>query len=149
MPVRVGWTATRYGVTKEQLWNAIAYIRQLSNSTGELVELHHGDCVGGDAQLHRAMLAWNANILAHIYIHPPENTKFRAFCKGPMSFVTVLPAKPYLPRNRDIVDSTAYMMAGPQRRVPVSVGKGGTWGTIRYALERGREEGSTLEIFYP
>lgn len=91
--------------------------------------LHHGDCTGADATAHRI-----AHDLGYrIMIHPPDNPKHRAFCqRGHDDWL--LPERPYLTRNRDIVDACDFLLAlpsGPEER------RSGTWHTIRYADNTG------------
>lgn len=87
--------------------------------------LHHGDCIGADAQAHE--LALDVGLL--IAIHPPTVLRHRAFCKGASQ---LYPEKPYMDRNRDIVDMTSELIAAPATMIEEPRGSG-TWATIRYA----------------
>lgn len=91
-----------------------------------VTELHHGCCTGWDAQAH--FLAEMLSIKT--VLHPPENGKLVEVLSGDV----ILPAKPYLDRNKDIVDAVDYLIAapdGPERQ------RSGTWSTVRYAKKVG------------
>lgn len=100
--------------------------------------LHHGACVGADAYAHKLAVERNFRIV----VHPPVKTKFLArecLIEGPL--VTVLPAKPYLNRDRDIVGRTEGVVATPKNHEPQGIdfrSIGGTWYTINYALRSNR-----------
>ncbi len=47
----------------------------------------------------------------------------------------VLESKPYLERNRDIVDASEVLIACPSTREEVM--RSGTWATVRYARKKG------------
>lgn len=122
--VRVGFTGTRDGMTRPQMMGVGALLRSLEPS-----EAHHGDCVGADADF---------DMLAHlldipVVIHPPTNPKHRAFCAGE----SILPERPYLDRNEDIVEATDLLIATPKEYY--NPGKGGTWWTVEKAKERYRK----------
>jgi len=126
--LRLGFTGTRNEPTDRQLdwlWREVVAYR----------ELHHGACVGADYCAHQAAIDSGVPIV----VHPPENVRLR------MNYdprATWLPAKPYLVRNRDIVDATDELVAipdGPERQ------QSGTWSTVRYAVNLGR----LVTICYP
>lgn len=118
----VGFTGTREGMTLRQK----AYVRDALNLL-EPVEVHHGDCIGADAEFHALCKdSWP------VVIHPPSDPKLRAFCGSQFDQA---PEKPYLDRNRDIVDACDVLIATPKEEWEQS--KGGTWYTIRYARQQG------------
>lgn len=125
---RLGFTGTRNKPTDAQLdwlWKHI---------TG-YDEVHHGACIGADAACHQSAIDGEVPIV----VHPPENTSRMMPYDGHGMW---LPAKPYLERNRDIVDAAGDLFAlpdGPERT------KSGTWSTVRYAVNLGR----TVYICYP
>jgi len=107
-------------------------------------EFHHGDCIHADAEAHD--IAYGIGYA--VVIHPPDNDSKRAF-KGVicgkilLPRATVLPAKPYLDRNRDIVAAVSRMLACPKEREEQL--RSGTWATVRYA----RKAGNLYRIIYP
>src|SRR5688572_10660246 len=127
--MRVGFTGTRDGMTqaqKEQVHDLLV--------TLEATWLHHGDCVGADAEAHAIARAHGCRI----YLHPPADPKLRAFC----DFDESSHPKPYLVRNRDIVYCASFLIGTPGRRGKQT---GGTWYTIGHADDQGRQ----LVIVYP
>ena len=88
--------------------------------------LHHGDCVGWDAQCATVASYLGVKVIAH----PPNQDANRAFVESDV----VLDPRDYLQRNRDIVNASEYMIAapdGPERT------RSGTWATIRYSKKTG------------
>ncbi len=135
--MKIGFTGTQKGMTNFQvkevdiilLYDAISYHR------GN-VEVHHGDCIGVDAQCHELAKKHHLTTVAH----PASDTgDKRAFCKADV----VLPAKPALIRNHDIVDTVDVMFAIPRESSEVL--RSGTWATIRYC----RKVGKIVHIIYP
>lgn len=121
--VRIGFSGTRKGMTPQQRET----VEELLD--GERVdEVHHGDCVGADANFHDMCCGRYP-----IVIHPPSEVKLRAFCKD----AEVRPSKGYLARNRDIVDETDELIATP-RAGSEEWQTGGTWYTVNYARQRGK-----------
>lgn len=95
-------------------------------SENNVTQLHHGDCVGWDEACHTVAVSMGVQVA----IHPPNQSKFRAWCSGGV----LLLEKPYLDRNKDIVNSVDYLIAapdGPERQ------RSGTWSTVRYAKKVG------------
>jgi hypothetical protein len=128
----LGFTGTREGMTDYQLDEVRNFIDIHASVHKTLVEAHHGDCVGSDADFHGICQEFEVPI----FIHPPLNAKFRAFCKGSShTFET----QEYLRRNRAIVYMADFLLATPLVMVPSKLGKGGTWYTIRYAQKCGRK----------
>jgi hypothetical protein len=65
--------------------------------------LHHGDAVGADAEAHEQAVALGWSVI----IHPPINEAWRARKAASEERAP----KPYLVRNRDIVDETELLVA--------------------------------------
>lgn len=86
--------------------------------------LHHGDCVGADAQAHAAAAYGSVRI----HLHPADFTTKRAWCTG--AELMAGPAPP-LVRNRVMVDVSEALIATP--RLMVEELRSGTWATVRYA----------------
>jgi hypothetical protein len=117
--MRIGFTGTRKGMNIKQLQNLYKALSQQF-----ALEFHHGDCFGADQEAHVI-----ARLLGYeVWIHPPIDDTFRAFCKSDK----ILPAKPYLERNHDIVNSVDLLIAAPDGPEML---RSGTWATIRFAKE--------------
>jgi hypothetical protein len=123
----VGFTGTRDPITEEQReWLHFT----LDNL--QVDEAHHGACVGADLEFHSACVRRHFVIK----VHPPIKTKFLAVeCLTKRPGVTVLPAKEYFPRNRDIAGVCDGLIALPKHLTrPLSeMHWGGTWYTVDYA----------------
>lgn len=127
-PVKgIGFTGTRKGMTPVQAGILKANLERLAPEV-----VHHGDCLGADAQLHDLAI----DLRIRVVVHPPEDPKHRAWCDFPPgreggSIVFVRRPKPYIERDHDIVDHTEMLVATPgenrERR------RSGTWTTVRYA----------------
>jgi hypothetical protein len=115
--MKVGFTGTRHGMTTRQL-------EKVREQCSRTFELHHGDCVGADSQMH----AIAQTIGCQIIIHPPSDTTRRAWCQG--AYYIHKPRN-HLARNHDIVDATDFLLAAPYE--PEETLRSGTWATIRYA----------------
>lgn len=132
--MKLGVTATQQGLSDRQKRDFKQYLEASDPAT---LELHHGDCVGGDTDMHDIAIELR---VARIVIHPPINEKKRAFCherpdrwgeRTRYTEIVVLPAKDYIARNHDIVDTTEALVAGPKGNQEEL--RSGTWGTVRYA----------------
>jgi hypothetical protein len=128
----LGFTGTRDGITEAQSHWLTMVFDEL-----QIDELHHGACVEADHASH--VLAAERGI--RIIVHPPVKTKFMCqHCVQPgQPNVVVLPAKPYLNRDRDIADVCEGLIATPKNREPQGInlgGIGGTWYTIQWASVR-------------
>jgi len=118
--MQIGFTGTREGMTIAQL-AALTEMLRGSNAT-----LHHGDCVGADAEAHDIADAVGLTIV----IHPPDNLELRAFKLGRYIWGPL----PYLERNREIVRCADYLIAAPAEDTEQA--RGGTWHAVRYARKR-------------
>ena len=131
--VTISFTGTREGMTPDQYIGVIKVIQGLRTETKRdhecfLASAHHGDCVGADEQFHQICALFHIPVV----LHPPDIREFRAFCRALRSRET----KPYLDRNRDIVDDGHILIAAPKGKEDQ---RSGTWATIRYARSRGRK----------
>lgn len=125
--MRLGVTGTREGASElQKLWLADVFDQLTIHA------LHHGACVGVDELAH--VYAMERQI--PIVVHPPTNPKLVAkLCLTPHTSVTVLPAKPYLHRDRDICATTKGLLALPKEdKEPPPLAQGGTWFTVNYML---------------
>lgn len=120
--MKAGFTGTREGMTEAQWSGVWAVLHQM-----QVTELHHGDCVGADAQAHQ--LAQHMGI--RIIIHPPLDEKYRAYCRGAEE---IRAPKYYFERNRDIVDETSILIGTPLTEHQEE--SGGTWYTITYCSKK-------------
>ncbi len=131
--MKVGFTGTQFGMTERQKLRVIGALKALS-APSPIDEFHHGDCTGADVQFHQIV-----NDYERTYIHPPEDSKKRAWC----SSSHILKVKPYIERNHDIVDAVNVLIATP--RTDYEELRSGTWATIRYALRKDMN----VIIYYP
>lgn len=92
----------------------------------EIEEVHHGDCIGVDQIFQIYANIGGVKTIAH----PPSIDRFRAFTKSDV----ILPPKPYLERNKDIVNACDFLIAAPDGPERV---RSGTWSTVRYAKKVG------------
>jgi hypothetical protein len=139
MRSKAGFTGTRTRLTAFQRASLMAFL-----SCDTPSELHHGDCLGADAEAH--MLCVSIGIPLHI--HPPDNDRYRAFCifQAPGIECVTYDPKPYLKRNLDIVTQSDYLIACPKENTEPADRRGhGTWTTVWYA----RDQHKPLVLLYP
>lgn len=120
----VGFTGSREGMTEAQKATVARLLAELQPK-----QARHGDCVGADADFHELARQTTAKVI----IHPPSNDSARAGCIGDQ----ILDEKPYLQRNKDIVDNSTVMIATPNTAQEQQ--RSGTWSTIRYARKSGKK----------
>ena len=128
--MKVGFTGTRRGMSHLQiagLWRVFVDIGMTS--------LHHGGCVGSDEEAH--YIAYDLSVFT--VVHQPF---YQNKCFDYSDADELRPPKPYLERNKDIVDETDVLVATPDG---VERLRSGTWSTVRYALKQGR----TVYIVWP
>ena|SRR5262245_14670176 len=136
----VGFTGTRNKPTDYQEKRLLELFMFLQSKGA--TALHHGDCVGADVLAHKLAIRAGFEV---IYIHPPTDGKLRAYCDAlgtPIKGGVLEAPRPYLTRNRDIVQSSAVLVAVPSRDEIV---RSGTWATVRYA----RECGMPIYLIFP
>lgn len=124
----LAFTGTRRGMTPDQKARVHAYLARVTPT-----EVHHGDCIGADVDFHAIASALDIPVV----VHPPILPTLRAFCTSDR----ILPPKPYLDRDRDMVDLADALLATPARGRQ----SGGTWYTVQYARRAGRE----VLVIYP
>jgi hypothetical protein len=127
--MEIGFTGTREGLTdaqKDKVGDVLSH---------HFTSAHHGDCIGADEYFHLIC----AYIDLHTVVHPPEHDVLRAYCTAD----EYREPKPYLRRNKDIVDEADWMVACP-RSMKEEL-RSGTWFTVRYA----RKCKKKLTIIYP
>ena len=132
--INLGFTGTQTGMTLEQKAAVRGLLPQVEFT------LHHGDCIGADAQVHE--LCRTRPKLARIVIHPPVNQDKRACCSLEPEFAgfAIMPRRPYLDRNKRIVVAGVDGLIGTPKEMsePARLRAGGTWATIRMARRAGR-----------
>lgn len=133
MKYSVGFTGTQVGMTDMQKVRFKRLLKVLRDTKGRnSIMFRHGDCVGADFDAHLIAMILDYEIV----IHPPENPSKRAFCDlGRISKINK--EKPYLERNRDIVDNSSMMIACPKEFEEQL--RSGTWSTYRYALKNDKK----------
>ncbi len=90
--------------------------------------LHHGMCIGGDADGHVIAKSLNYWVIGH----PPQNP----YLVAQLECDELRLEMPYLIRNKNIVDETEMLIAVPAE--PEEQQRGGTWSTYRYAKKIGK-----------
>ena len=128
-------TGTRHTnhLTDVQLENVQEYLQMLLLKG--YTHLRHGDAIGADAHAHNVALALGYQV----FIHPPSNSRFRAFCDGGI----LMTSRTYAQRNQDMVNACQLVLAIPNTNFEVV--RSGTWQTIRMA----RQIFLPLVICYP
>jgi hypothetical protein len=122
----VGVTGTRRGLSELQHEKAHGILYHMSRALGYRF-LHHGDCVGADLELDKMAKLMSLKTICH----PPVNNRYRANTVG---HALVMPCRPYLERNHDIVAEVEVMLAFPGEQQEVL--RSGTWATIRWAASK-------------
>lgn len=149
--MRLGYTGTQNGMNSFQKAEFILLLNRYMPTA-----FHHGDCIGADAQAHFLFLDWHCEhdtISRRIVVHTPVLKGKIAWCgvvaKYPVGMAAKLLAcanpviilncepKPYLERNKDIVDESDVMIACP-KEVEHTL-RSGTWATIRYSWKQKKE----------
>jgi hypothetical protein len=122
--VVLGFTGARKGMTAAQFATFAARLHARPPNL-----FVHGSAFGADQQAHFVALAAGV----HIRLRPCSIEAARAPCPGA---VEEMPDRPPLLRNVDIVDDCTVLVAcpsGPEHA------RSGTWATVRYAREVGRQ----------
>lgn len=124
----IGFTGTQEGMSELQQ-KLLHDILAFAVKDGDTVVFHHGDCIGADEQAHEIALTLGCKI----HIHPPVNGSKRAFCDA---WDAIYESKPYLDRNKDIVNSSIGLIAAPKTTKEEQ--RSGTWSTVRYATKNNK-----------
>ena len=122
--LKIGFTGTRHGMTMRQEKELEKLVK-----AKDFREFHHGMCIGSDEQAHAIVFdkAPQANIIGH----PPKADS----SKATMDCNKVVAADSWHRRNKDIVDSSDYLIATPDAKERAG---SGTWKTVRYARKKGK-----------
>ena len=125
--MKIGFTGTRLKLPNHRY---ISLRNELRNLIKEgFNEFHHGDCKGSDEIANKIALRFGYQIV----IHPPINSKYRAYCYTPNTII--LKELPYLKRNKNIVNKIDLLIAMPIDPKE-EILRSGTWATIRYARKK-------------
>lgn len=136
----MGFTGTRHQPSTQQ----IGFLLTLF-SLNPPDELHHGACVGSDLWSHR--LGCSVKPKIRVVVHPPVDESRMTPIHELLEWgdnITVMPPKPYLDRNKDIVAACDRLVGIPDGS-EVSSLHSGTWATIRFAVKSGKP----VTICYP
>jgi len=126
--IRVGYTGSRDGMTTAQMravFRHLAGILTACDLDNPLIEAHHGDCTGGDAQFHVIATVLGCRTVAH----PPSSPARRAWCQAD----EIRAPKDYLARDWDIASETGSLLAAP--KTPEPYRGSGTWTTAGYGVQ--------------
>jgi hypothetical protein len=135
MTTHVGFTGSQHGMTDRQADAVCRLLIKLPDKDSPArrgwyyPRLHHGDCIGADAQVHE--LAYQLGYT--ITIHPPLDPVKRAFCHAPKR--SILKPLDYMQRNEAIVAAASVLVAAPQLPEAKAF-RSGTWATIRRARRK-------------
>lgn len=130
--IRLGFTGTQVGMNARQKSLLTAHLQSFIDESFTHLEIHHGDCVGADAEFHKLATSFWPEGKVRVVIHPPSDPRKRAFCAfRKQREETPLP---YLERNHAIVDDSDRMTASPKGTSEEL--RSGTWATIRYARKQ-------------
>ena len=122
--MKLGITGTRSGMTPQQNVTLSQLLQQLDGA-----QLHHGDCVGVDAEV--ALLAQSLGY--ELVCHPPIKPELRAWVQSDQQREPIS----YFARNRNIVMECDLLLVVPYQSEHQT--QGGTWYTHDYALKKGRD----------
>lgn len=134
MNTEIAFTGTRKGMTDKQKVEVIRFFE--SNSPKKIKFVRHGGCDGSDDDFHEI-----AQDYCNIVVHPGNQQQKEKYMNKPN--VTVMEVKPFLVRNRDMVDKIEWVLATP-RGFEEEL-RSGTWMTIRYALKQNK----IVHIIFP
>jgi hypothetical protein len=136
--MKIGTSGSRVGTTTEQ---RIVYTRELVviNATDPITEVHDGNCFGWDNEA-----AFVAALFGyHRVVHPCDITEWQMSLDPDTVLYNnweIRPVKRPLIRNHDIVVESDIMFCVPANpEKPDSLQGKGTWTTIMYAHNMGRE----------
>jgi hypothetical protein len=121
--VKIGFAGSRTGMTDTQIQKVKEVLAKY-----DVVEVHHGDCLGADAQFHDICTEKGLKII----VHPPLSKEFRAF--KTTGSTTILTEKAYNARNTELVESCDFFIGCPAKwkTNPHS----GTWKILECALQQ-------------
>ena len=117
--MKIGFVGSKYGGNEcqQEILKDLLFAMEPS-------EVHHGDRIGSDIQVHNICMDLNITVI----IHPPVHDDLRAFCLGHKE---CREPKSYISRNKCIINETDIVIAMPDALSESF--KSDTWSAIRYA----------------
>ena len=136
----IGFSGSQCGLTDIQSTKLEALLTHLKP-----VEAHHGGCIGADDIFHG--LCSKLEIRVHLHLGCDKNgympkTMLYNIPECDKCIVHIYETKPYLDRNKDIVNACDILIACPSGPEEL---RSGTWSTVRYAKKSKKE----IVIIYP
>ena len=140
--MNIGFTGTRYGMTEKQkiMFHVLMWSVLLKSKVDSF---HHGCCIGADANAHKLIRRISGDI--KIYGHPPV-ARVKVDIEVEKDCDILYSPLPYLERNKNIVTSSAILIATPKEFKEKL--RSGTWATIRNSLET-HSSGTDTWVIYP
>lgn len=136
--MRVGFSGTRQGMTNDQVLHVHMLLGDLRYAGA--TQVTHGMCQGSDKQFHDM-----AKALGYFTIGCPGVTaEGSPYMRARVECDLVLPEKPFLVRNLQIVRESDLMIVTPKEREEQFKGSG-VWAAIRYT----RKDHKPLVILWP
>jgi len=135
--MKLTFTGTKLGMTSAQRTTVLIVVRDHVR-VGEWTHAIHGCCEKSDRDFHE--IAWSLKLARELH---PGTEEQRLWAVNHMDtqrdtvFPVPLDANPQLTRNRTMVDRGGILVAAPRQMHEVL--RSGTWATIRYARNLGRE----------
>ena len=123
--MKLGFTGTRFSMTKAQAATFRLFMQERRPE-----ELHHGCCIGADAQA--GLICRELLPDTRIVLHPPLDSSLVESCSGD----EVREKLTHFARNRAIVEEADFVVGTP--RDAKEQPEGGTWYTLRYAANKGK-----------
>lgn len=122
----LGVTGSRSGITNRQS----KWLNDFFNEN-DISRLLHGDCQGADEAADTIAMKHGIKRWAMPGVDALGRSPYRAHCTAEY----IADPRPYLVRNKEIVDSCELLIALPKS---VERPRSGTWATIRYARQINR-----------
>lgn len=138
MGMRVGFSGTRQGMTNDQVLQVHMLLGDLRSAGA--TQATHGMCQGADKQFHDM-----AKALSYFVIGcPGVTTDGYQYFRSNVECDLVMPEKPFLIRNRNIINESDVILITPKETREQFKGSG-TWASIRYA----RTANKPLVVIWP
>jgi hypothetical protein len=134
---RVGFTGTSQGMLQMQKDQVREYLNSYRVRFPQgWLEFRHGLCIGADEQAAAIAKELGWRVIAHPGFSPrnPDSRLFRSDFAGND---TVFSERPFIARDKDIVNATQEMIAAPLTAEEQI--RSGTWTTVRYARKKKRK----------